>query len=72
MARARGDKRASLRQLNMKEMILSNLLDILPPQSLTRDGNRPFSVDWHELAIFINSDWGLVFDVERRAMGRLA
>ena len=56
----------------MKEMILSNLLDILPPQSLHGDGNRPFSVDWHELPIFINSDWGLVFDVERRAMGRLA
>ena len=48
--------RASLGQLNMEEMILSNLLDILPPQSLPLDGNRPFSVDWHELPIFINFD----------------
>ena len=38
----------------MEEIILSNLLDILPPQSLPVDGNRPFSVDWHELPIFIN------------------
>ena len=52
--------RASLGQLNMKEMMESNLLDILPPQSLNlsqADGNRPFSVDWHELPIFINFDW---------------
>ena len=53
---ARGDLTASLGQLNMKEMIESNLLDILPPQSLTVDGNRPFTVDWHELPIFINFD----------------